>query len=659
MAKTAPLSYANVLDPVALGVGLLSCIAYYGWFEGRFGAGLGKFGFGLRVVRDGGEAPGVPRAVARSVAFLLPTSLGELIFLLAGQGLDWSIETASLLSIAGQALGAFALFAAARRTNGYLALHDRWTGTRVASVSNRTAPVDAEPPLAGLRPRATGERIGPFDLVESAESLPDGVRLGHDDRLRRPVWIHQVAPGTAPVPSARRDLARATRLRWIGGARGPTAAANWDAYEAADGKPFAAVCDRPRDWSLVRGWLSQLVGELDAAAGDGTGGVREISDLWLTRSSDLKVTDFRARGAIGRDADADVDLVLSVATTALEGTGTSALGRRRPQTRLPHQARQFFADLFEDRLAITSCADRLRDLAGQPPALTTASRSRPMVIVGAPLLVASTIFLLLGIMFEPGRISQLFQERDTLSIVLHRFEALDGGTTAAYTEELADLRIVAAHRLRELSKQFDRLASTGSAPEAAILRRLEARARQAPGQPPLLSAHDRALAIRVVGSGTASVEEAVTREAEGRLRPLLAAPERFGLSPRRPRPLPFVTFAMLVPIFLWSAAAAVATLTAFAFGGGLSFRLAGIEVVTSNGDPASRVRCLCRALLAWSPVYLAGGIAFMLRGAANPGLGYSIVVLLAGLFSAGAMVALRSPERGWQDRLAGTHLVPR
>ena len=98
-------------------------------------------------------------------------------------------------------------------------------------------------------------------------------------------------------------------------------------------------------------------------------------------------------------------------------------------------------------------------------------------------------------------------------------------------------------------------------------------------------------------------------------------------------------------------------LTAFVFRGGLLLRLFGIAVVTKHGKQVSRLRALGRAFVAWAPLPLCVFGAFRLTN----GLSAWPAVLLAGglVFPAGAVWAIWHPERGLQDRIARTWLVPR
>jgi len=117
--------------------------------------------------------------------------------------------------------------------------------------------------------------------------------------------------------------------------------------------------------------------------------------------------------------------------------------------------------------------------------------------------------------------------------------------------------------------------------------------------------------------------------------------------------------------------------------GGPVFRLLGIDVCRSNGQPAGRVRCAWRNLVAWTPVMLVYSFSAALLPALLPATktGTSTAPALeslshewqAAIFAfaamvpalmilihvAGACYAVARPQRGIQDLLAGTRLVPR
>jgi hypothetical protein len=91
---------------------------------------------------------------------------------------------------------------------------------------------------------------------------------------------------------------------------------------------------------------------------------------------------------------------------------------------------------------------------------------------------------------------------------------------------------------------------------------------------------------------------------------------------------------------------------------GLVLRTLGVEIVTANGELATRGRTFWRSVIAWSPVVLLPivvAIATPLLGEApsSAWLAFFPVVYLSL-----AAWSLAMPGRGLQDRLAGTWLVP-
>ena len=113
---------------------------------------------------------------------------------------------------------------------------------------------------------------------------------------------------------------------------------------------------------------------------------------------------------------------------------------------------------------------------------------------------------------------------------------------------------------------------------------------------------------------------------------------------------------------------------ALLFRGGLVLRLLGLAVVKEDGTEASRLRLFWRSLVAWFPALLSGPLLALLVGptgglfiALSRGCpAYLFIALLAlasvySIFLTAILVFWSAllPERGLQDRLAGTWLVPR
>jgi hypothetical protein len=94
-----------------------------------------------------------------------------------------------------------------------------------------------------------------------------------------------------------------------------------------------------------------------------------------------------------------------------------------------------------------------------------------------------------------------------------------------------------------------------------------------------------------------------------------------------------------------------AILSAAYFRGGLMFQALGIALADNRGNEASRQRALLRAVVAWSP-----SVGFILAISLDSVLLPTAAMLM---ILAGAGMAVLTPERGLQDRLTGTWLVPR
>ena len=100
--------------------------------------------------------------------------------------------------------------------------------------------------------------------------------------------------------------------------------------------------------------------------------------------------------------------------------------------------------------------------------------------------------------------------------------------------------------------------------------------------------------------------------------------------------------------------------SALVFRGGVLLQLFRIAVVSKNGTRASRLRTFWRSCLAWSPWLLVMPIPFFTERPESIFDPQCLVpLLLVTLFVVGAVRSVANPERGLQDRIAGTYLVPR
>ena len=115
------------------------------------------------------------------------------------------------------------------------------------------------------------------------------------------------------------------------------------------------------------------------------------------------------------------------------------------------------------------------------------------------------------------------------------------------------------------------------------------------------------------------------------------------------------------PVFFLTALIGVGS--AWLFRGGLFLQAFGVEVITKNGESVPRLRALWRGLISWAPVIIASVLLVPNPIPVYIGAGREVAIAVGGcagaLFVVGAAWAVVHPERGVQDRIAGTYLVPR
>jgi len=362
-------------------VSLLSGLLCCGVAEGLWGAGPGKAICGLRVVGPNRQVPNLKRALLRYLIFStfthLPGFLYAVFLALHKMGspqTSWSqVLTSAPNTYWSQLLLGYlvfcALFISMRASNGYAALQDLLSDTRViARPRHQARPTlsmsrlvksctEACPPEnGGARSEEASSCPGTIGLYEIRGSLwghdDEELLLGFDPLLRREVWIHLRPAEMEPVPEVRRNLGRPARLHWLNGGR--AAARHWDAYEAIEGAPFLSVIKCPQPWNAVRFWLADLAEELAAVlAVRGTSPCLALEHIWISVSGRALLLDFLAPGlgaAVVPTATrplagvAEMQQFLCVfARAALEGR-TSELS-----TPLPHQSRTQPVTFFDFR----------------------------------------------------------------------------------------------------------------------------------------------------------------------------------------------------------------------------------------------------------------------------------------------------------------------
>ena len=375
---------------------LLIPIAYFGVCETVWGASLGKWIVGLRVVTTELRPVDGRRAFIRAGLWTLSTLPGALAWLVLGPQ-TWSATTSragtsGYLAAYGAGLMGFGLlFATARARNAFAGLHELLTGTRVVSMRVfESGPVRPHP-LPAPTVSAMAPRLAHYVILD--EAAPPGVVVGYDDTLARRVWIRHETPGAPPVPLARRQVSRPSRLHWLAGGRDDSTA--WDVYEMAAGQALRGACRQPRSWPVVRGWLFDLADEIVAASEDGTGVPLTPGRVW--------VTDARAT-LLDWDTDPDGGAAPSptvarflddVATIGLGRGAEPVEGTPQPEA-LPLHAQAFLTELAAGRVDTADDAvERLRALSTRQVTVTRACRGIHLVACAAAPLISVAWFLVL------------------------------------------------------------------------------------------------------------------------------------------------------------------------------------------------------------------------------------------------------------------------
>ncbi|MCP4263886.1 MAG: protein kinase [Planctomycetes bacterium] len=264
---------------------------YFSIVEGIWGAGLGKYLKGLRVVRTNGRPPGFGRALLR---ILIPIGLIEgirnpLNMLLISDA-EWTwIQNVIYAATANICAWIPVLFTLrARRENGFATVWDLASGTRVVVKPKSTVRPSIEP---GAEPEIVAEgaeSLGPYRIIN--EMVPEKWIVGTDPVLRRRVWL--LRRSSLELSLARRNVARSGRLRWL--QKVEAGEATWDAFEAPEGVPFSSLVEGGKrvPWSTLRHWLSDLATELWGATGDETMAAElSLDHVWVTTQGHAVLLD--------------------------------------------------------------------------------------------------------------------------------------------------------------------------------------------------------------------------------------------------------------------------------------------------------------------------------------------------------------------------------
>ncbi len=631
-------------------------LVVYAVGEGLWGASPAKALLGLRVVRLDRQRVGIGKALVRALIFVALPGLPNWIYfatrtpddLMTGAWRTWVVSSSYFAIVA-------LLFSTARRRNGFAAVQDLVTRTRVILRSTskaRPALAVAEEPQAATEGVPT---LGPYHVLAPVAGVGLQLLLAYDTRLLRKVWIRPQPPGAPAVSAGLRGLTRPGRLRWLNSKR--SAEENWDAYEAPAGQSLTQLLDTPQPWSSVRYWLLDLAEELHAASKDQTEPVTLALDrVWITSSGNAKLLDFAIGAPGSRSAHADgssqraklepgapAPLDAPAADGALEflqQVATAALGTTGPAiftSPAPVHARHFL-DGLPKATGLETVAAQLRSMLHSLAAVSRARRVALAALCAAfPLFAAVMALVIMTILHniaakqpDLARLSRcLLSAQGAAASTLHS----QPDTAAAQAKGRA-WGIYIAHTF------------SGTITNAEMMNGLYARGTIAPNL--------RQLAERSVRDNPNPSEQEVQR-AGVLLKSELDRIENDGLDlfGKLPRGLmALIVFASCLVIYVMLPA----LLCAIAFRGGLFLRLLGVAVVRRDGARASRGRILWRSVVTWSPVLLGPMLAALLAPLTG---GTAAGVLAATSYGALLIGSLTLPRRSLQDRLAGTCLVPR
>jgi hypothetical protein len=532
-----------------------------------------------------------------------------------------------------------------RRRNGYAGLHELLSGTRVVRIQTRqqrpTLSLTDEPlpDMQGAQQIGPYHVLGQLDVDQTYELL-----LAYDTRLLRKVWIRKRSVVVPPIPPELRELARIGRLRWLNG--GHDSDGPWDAYEAPPGKPLLNLIGDAQPWETVRFWLLDLAEELSASLKDGPfPSALELDRVWITADGRAKLLDFPAPGLDaerrvpsasplpGRDA-ANVRIFLKrVAIAALEGHVVSGehVQARGVSAQLPLPARALLNELdrSEDAAIPTS---QLESFTKKPASVSLERRVGTLAACWLPLLMM--VVSIISPFYADKQFLQAHPEVGELSGFVNYYQELEKWDVIALTAEQHEaIEIHVADRFRSTINNREIWSNpiTREFVDVDGQRLLEGFVEAHPDPSPDEVAKAERLLQPILGEG---------------IREMGWTLEDYEQMTRPTWLLSLATGILIVFVVLPS------LVSALLFGNTLLLRMLEIAVVTKSGAPASRLRVLWRNTVLWSLVLLAFGLfIFVAAKGGRPRAIYLLVIYL--------VATMFTSERGLQDCLAGTWLVPR
>ncbi len=598
---------------------LMLSSAYFIVLEAKYGATLGKWLLGLRVVSASGHPASAGAVAIRAVVLFAPTQLVEWVTDgLTGPAVMGAI---SVNNFAAATLAAG--FLTMRRSNGWRAVHEFASGTRVVRASESvlgadlvhgadSSPQPIEPtPIESVR---LGDYLAVGELGRSAHGR---VLLARDERLNRDVWLHERALSNAASRAIEAQQASAiegVHARRI--AHFELGDASFDVLEAIAGEPLLAFAQRTgrMRWTHARAILADLAAILaeqpEALA---------PSRLWIDVDHKLRI----AAVALGAELERELEpgeLLALCARSLLQPVGERGTetfpGVPTHAVRAARRACAGPADVLGMRWVATA----LKDSLSTPAAVTRRmrlSQLTPTVVFGGLLMLS----LVLG----------------TASAELH--EQLDRHSAAQVQwlerrDDIEEREWRADFEARELL--IAALTTSGAvegSDEHLELQRAARAAHPAPDRTDVARARTHLLA-----------------RAE-RLREYGLPPEPIGVDEWE--------VALRSLCEAWIVVAGLSIVSAFAWRGGLGVKFASLHVLDRAGAPASSLRCALRTLIAVAVPLVLCVLGLALARGGNTPMGWLCACGAIAVCTFGVVNALLRPATSWYDSLSGTHVVPR
>ncbi len=600
-------------------------------FEGCLGAGPGKWLMGQRVVAVDSVHPSFARAALRATVFYVPKVAIQTLAML----LELGQTTFGLVTGLGTISIAVGLISTMRRSNGYRAIHDFASGTRVIQKRSPFGGLRqaAPPPSAALEP-AVGvpSTVGAYEIHGMVGSSPDGVVLAaRDGHLDRSVWIHARRTTTGASDEARRALSRGGRLRWLDSLN--SEGVHYEVFESPGGISLvhSAVSETQIHWPTAQRFLAALADELAATSNRGDVPTRfDVAQVWIDRLWNPRLLDFPIGGREASSAN-ELELLTEAARRVLLENDDSTVKLPRD---LPAHAEPVVARLLGHANPFVDLNDARRELAAlgeRPSVVTRAARAAQMTVGGVlpALLAAVTMAAALWILplgAELVRVSAYVEELDAQR---RASEEPSSPSVKLAPDEVKAREILISHMASNPFGQAALLRDP-SEPHREIVRDAVARYPKATGTDVVWA--------QAVSDRSQSADESKARNEL----PVIA---------RR-----MLTFMPLVVVLLWGICG---TISAFLFDGGMTLMLCGIRVRSRRGMLASRWRCAWRCLVSWVPFAIAYGVGAYLTNEGNPVTGWTVTGFTALVHAIAIAFALWRPTAGLQDRVAGTTLVAR